>query len=367
MTLYGKGYFIWKIPWCNEGDPQAIAATASAAGLSHVLIKVADGATWPYNFDFDRNVDLIPPVREALKNVGVEVWGWQYVRGDDPVNEARLAVDRMNALQLDGFVIDAEGEYRTTSKRAAATRYMKEIRAGMPNLPIALSTYRYPRMHMALPFPEFLEYCDFSMPQVYFEQSHNPEQQLKRCVEQYMALKPARPIVPTLPSYANKGWAPTADEVTRFLHTARDLGLSATNAWSWDFARRPKYIDLWNAMADFDWPANAPAADMPERLVGRMNDHDPILVSGLYADRAAHVTGERTIVGREPVQQWYQSLFTNILPNAHFEITGKSGEGRTRHFMWRATSERGDILDGNDTLGLIDGRIQYHYTYFTVN
>ncbi len=36
MTLYGKGYFIWKIPWCDEGDPEAIAATASAAGLSHM-------------------------------------------------------------------------------------------------------------------------------------------------------------------------------------------------------------------------------------------------------------------------------------------------------------------------------------------
>jgi len=367
MTLYGKGYFIWKIPFCDGGDPEAIAATASAADLSHVLIKVADGATWPYNFDFERNVDLIPPVRDALKNVGVEVWGWHYVRGDDPVNEARMAVDRMTALHLDGYVIDAEGEYRTTSKRAAASQFMKEIRAGMPNLPIALSSYRYPRTHAALPFAEFLEYCDISMPQVYFEQMHNPEQQLERCVEQYMALKPLRPVIPTLPTYARGDWCPTADEVTRFLQKARDLGLSAANAWSWDFAKRPKYMNLWNAMADFDWPASAPVADMPERLIGRMNEHDPVFVSGLYADRAAHVTGERTIVGKDPVQQWYQSLFTNILPNAQFEVMGKSGEGRTRHFMWRATSEQGVVMDGNDTLGLIDGRIQYHYTYFTVN
>ena len=367
MTLTGKGFFIWKIPYCDGGDPEAIAATAAAANLSHVLIKVADGSTWPYNFDFEQNVDLIPPVRDALRNVGVEVWGWHYVRGDDPINEARLAVDRMTSLNLDGYVIDAEGEYRTTNKRAAASRFMQEIRVGMPNLPIALSTYRYPRSHMQLPFPEFLEFCDFSMPQVYFEQMHNPEQQLERCVEQYMALQPVRPVIPTLPAYARGDWRPSADEITRFLSKAQELGLSAANAWSWDYAKRPKYMDLWDAVAEYDWPAYAPDADVPERLIERMNEHDPVSVSELYADRAAHVTGERTVVGKQQVQEWYRTLFTDILPNAHFELIGKSGEGRTRHFMWRATSEQGVIMDGNDTLGLIDDRIQYHYTYFTVS
>jgi hypothetical protein len=97
-----------------------------------------------------------------------------------------------------------------------------------------------------------------------------------------------------------------------------------------------------------------------------MNQHDPVFVAGLYKENAAHVTGERTVVGRPYVEQWYRVLFTELLPDATFKVTGKSGTGRTRHFTWEAQSNQGQIIDGNDTLGLKDGRIQYHYTYFTV-
>ena len=139
MTLIGKGFFIWKIPFCHGGDPDAIARTASEAGLSHVLIKIADGSTWPYNFDFDRNIDLVPPVKEALKEKGIQVWGWHYVRGDDPISEARLAIDRTLELGMEGYVIDAEGEYRHTSKRTAATRFMQALREKLPEARLGYS------------------------------------------------------------------------------------------------------------------------------------------------------------------------------------------------------------------------------------
>ena len=367
MKLLGKGYYLWQLPYCDQGDAAAIAARAKAANLSHVMIKIADGPTWPYNYDFDRNIDLIPPVQKALREAGISVWGWHYVRGDDPYNEAQIAIKRMLELGLEGYVIDAEGEYHTKSKRGAATRFMQELRKGLPDIPIALSSYRYPRSHAGFPFDEFMAYCDLSMPQVYFEQMHNPEEQLERTVEQYMALPHTRPVIPTAPTYARGDWRPSPDEIHRFFQKAQDLELTAANAWSWDFATRSQYLDLWDAVADFSWPVEPRVADMPERLLGRMDEGDPGLVSGLYKENAAHVTGERTIVGRAAIQEWYRALLSQILPDGKFEVTGKSGSGRTRQYMWRAVSNVGKVLDGNDTLGLIDGRIQYHYTYFTVS
>ncbi|TDI83885.1 MAG: hypothetical protein E2O74_06005 [Chloroflexi bacterium] len=369
MKLRGKGLFIWQLWKCEGGDPEVIAAKAKAAGLSHVLIKIADGDRWTYNLDPKTKVDLIPPVRQALKEEGIEVWGWQYVRGRNPIGEARLAIQRTKALGMDGFVIDAEAEYQSTSKRTAATRYMKELRAALPDLPIALSTYRFPKLHRTLPYSEFLSACDYVMPQVYYEQRHNPETQLEICVEQYMALNPARPIIPTAPIYGRGNWRPSADETSRFFAKAKEMGLSAANAWSWDVGSRPAYNDLWSAVADFDWPSDppaAPVADMPERLVGRLNQHDRKLVAGLYAENAAHVTGERTIFSREAIANWYGRLFREILPEASFEITGKAGSGSTRHYTWTAQSSRGQVIDGNDTLGLREGKIQYHFSYFTV-
>jgi hypothetical protein len=48
-------------------------------------------------------------------------------------------------------------------------------------------------------------------------------------------------------------------------------------------------------------------------------------------------------------------------------VTGKSGSGTTRHFTWTARSDRGVVVDGNDTLGLDAGRILYHYTSFSLS
>ena len=366
MTLYGKGYFIWQIPRAEGGDAAAITAVAQEARLSHVLLKIADGPTWAYNYDHERQVDLIPPVRDALRAGGIQVWAWHYVRGDDPVSEARLAVRRTKELELDGYVIDAEAEYKKPGRKIAAQRFMQELRSGLPSLPVALSSYRFPRSHPDLPYEIFMEQSDYAMPQVYFEQAHNPEQQLERTVEQYMGLTNARPVIPTAPTYGRGDWKPTVEEVTRFFAKAKELGLTAANAWSWDFARRPEHQELWEAVAQFDWPAEAPIADLPERLVGRMNQGDPAHVAALYHDNAAHVTGARTILGREPIQEWYQTMFGQLLPGGQFEMTGKSGVGHSRHFTWKATSGAGAVIDGNDTLGIRDGLIQYHYTFFTV-
>ena len=366
MTLRGKGLFIWQLWNCEGGDPEVIAAKAKAAGLSHVLIKIADGDYWTYNLDPKTKVDLIPPVLQALKEEGIEVWGWQYVRGRNPIGEARLAIQRTKALGMDGFVIDAEAEYQSTNKRTAAKRYMAELRTALPDLPIALSTYRFPKLHRTFPYSEFLAGCDIAMPQVYYEQRHNPDTQLEICVEQYMALTPARPVIPTAPLYGRGKWRPSAQETTRFFAKAKEMGLSAANGWSWDVSSRPTYNDLWSALSDFDWPTDPPVADMPERLAGRLNEHDQNLVAGLYAENAAHVTGERTIFSRREIADWYGKLLHEVLPEGNFQITGKAGSGSTRHYTWTAQSPRGQVIDGNDTLGLREGKIQFHFSYFTV-
>jgi hypothetical protein len=288
------------------------------------------------------------------------------VRGDEPLAEAQRAIKRIGELGVDGYVIDAEHEYRDRRKAKAAGQFMAELRKFYPDLPIALSSYRYPRTHPALPWEEFMAACDYAMPQVYFEQAHNPEEQLQRCVDQYMGLTNTRPIVPTAPTYVRGDWKPTPEEIQRFLSRAKEMGLPAANAWSWDFATRDPYLPLFQAVATFDWPFKPPVADMPERLIGRLNQHDAGHVAGLYMDHAAHVNGDRTVVGKGQVETWYRTMFDELLPKGSYEFTGKISDGNTRVFTWKATSKSGRVLDGNDTLSVRDGRILYHYTFFTL-
>ena len=173
MSIEGKGFFIWKIRDCEGGNPAAIAAAAAAAGFTHVILKIADGA-YAYNVNSQTGVDLVPPVVSALKDKGIHVWGWHYVYGNGPTSEANIAIQRIQQLGLEGYVIDAEIEYQEPGKSTAASQFMNRMRSALPDLPMALSSYRFPSYHAQLPWRVFLEKVDYNMPQVYWEQKSQP-------------------------------------------------------------------------------------------------------------------------------------------------------------------------------------------------
>ena len=365
MTLKGKGFMIWQIPSCDGGDADAIAEGAAQANLTHIHIKVANGI-FPYNIDKETKTDLVPPVVHALKNKGIEVWGWHYVFGDFPEKEADIAILRVRQLGLDGYVIDAEHEYKHPGMDKKALTYMNRLRAGIPGTPVALCSYRYPTLHRELPWKEFLDQCEYNMPQVYWEQAHNAGSQLRRCVSEFADVAPFRPIIPVGPVYKAGGWVPQANEITEFLVTARNLGLSAANFFAWDWGRtilKP----LWTAVERFPWPTTAPTPkDMPEIFIETLNTHDIQLLSSLYTQDGVHITSDKTAQGPDAIGAWFQALFTDILPDATFRLTSSSGSGNVRQFRWEADSTLGRVRNGSDTIGIHLGRIAYQYSHFTI-
>ncbi len=363
MALQGKGYFIWQIPNCENGDPNAIAALAQNAQFTHVLVKIADTK---YSYNIYNSVDMVPPLVQALRARDVSVWGWHYVKGDDPIAEADKAIERVQQFNLDGYVIDAETEYKEPGKATAATKFMNRLRAGLPNTMVALSSYRYPSYHPQLPWREFLEKCDLNMPQVYWLFAHNAGDQLTRCVHEFQALTPYRPVVPVGAAFREHGWEPAAGEVLEFLHTSQSLNLSAANFYSWDSSRT--YLDeVWNTIHDYPWGTTPVPPDITTQYIAALNTHDPEQVVNLYNSTAVHVTAARTIQGHPAIRIWYQSVFNQLLPNAVFTLTGYSGSGNSRHFTWTAVSNLGSVQNGNDTIGLSNGRIAYHYSFFTIS
>ncbi len=368
MALKGKGFYIWKIKDCEGGNANAIALEAKEAGLSHVLIKVADGI-YTYNYDWNARVDLVPPVASALRAMGIQVWGWHYVYGDNPGKEASIAVQRIKGLNLDGYVINAEHQYKESGKAAAARQFMSALRNGIgSNVPVALSSYRYPSLH-PIPWNEFLSKCDYNMPQVYWMGAHNPGAQLARTLQEFANLNHRPPIIPTGAAFTEHGWSATAQDVLEFLITARSFNLSAANFWEWWNARvvlKPSR-QAWNTIAEYNWETGStPPQDITAEFIDALNSRDPNRVANLYTDRAVHVTSARTIVGKEKIRTWYHTLFNQVLPNGVFILSGFSGTGNSRHLSWTARSTAGSVNDGNDTLGLMDGKITYHYAHFSV-
>ncbi len=363
MSLEGTGFFIWKVANCEGGNPAAIAAAAKAAGFSHVLLKIADG-TYAYNLDKDTKADLLPPVIQALRSHGIRVWGWHYVYGNNPVGEANMAIMRLQQLELEGYVIDAEIEYKQPGKSAAAKRFMERLRASLPALPMALSSYRFPSFHRQLPWNIFLEYVDYNMPQVYWEQNHNAEANLRRCVREFQAMQPFRPIFPTGPAYKTGGWRPTQGDIIEFLNTARELQLKGANFFSWDECKRD-VPELWETIAAFKWSPPEPVVDIADQWLAALNSRDLDKLVALYLPDAVHITFARAIQGTQAIRAWYSTLFNQILPSASFKITGVTGSGSSRHINWTASSASGAVASGSDSIGLLDGKIAYHYSNFS--
>jgi hypothetical protein len=365
MDLQGKGLFTWKIPNCEHGDANKIADVAADAGLTHLVLKVADG-TGAYNGTWGQANDTLTPLVNELRSRGIKVFGWHYLYGNEPNSESIMAIRRIRQFNLDGYVLDVEKEYKMAGKKAAAVRFMNQLREAYPALAIALSSYRYPSLHPQVPWEVFLEHCTLNMPQVYWMKAHNPGEQLVKCVREFRGMKHSCPIFPTGAAFKEAGWQPTAAEVVEFMNKAKELNLSGVNFWEWSAVRSGTIPGVWEAIRDYPWGGEPALKEICERYMTALNAHDPTEVLNLYTPTAVHINASRSTQGLDNLRAWYMQLFNHLLPDATFKLTGYSGKGSTRHLSWTASSSAGRVNNGNDTFGLLNGKINYHYSFFSV-
>ncbi len=150
---------------------------------------------------------------------------------------------------------------------------------------------------------------------------------------------------------------------------AQALNMTGVNFFSWD-ACRAKLPALWSALTGYSWgwsaPEPTPVADVSETFIKALNTKNLDTIMALYNSESVHIDAESTIQGTSAIRAWYSNLLTNQLPSATFKLGTNTISGTTRHFNWTATSSGGSVSDGTDTLGLVDGKIAYHYTFFNI-
>ncbi len=361
MKLKGKGYFIWMVKYCEKGDPDRIAALARESRLTHVLVKIADGA-FPYNIDLESGFDYARPVIKKLQAQNIAVWGWHYIYGNYPDHEADIAIKRATELGVDGFVVNAEAEFKQPNKAAAASRFMKRLRSNLGGVPIALSSYRFPSYHASFPFTQFLERCDYNMPQVYWMKSTNTAgAQLQRCINEYSRIRPFRPIIPTGPTFKEHGWVPQESEVAEFMQVAQQLKLPAVNFWYWEGCRRD-LPSFWNLVRDYSYDSPAESSSFVVKYFAALNGNNPDEVLKLYHDKAVHIRPGHAILGKQAIREWIVQLM-NEFAGHPFELLQESSERNTHNFHWQGKNQQGKVVEGRDTIGVIDDSIRYHYSF----
>ncbi len=277
--LRGKGFFIWQVDRADGGAADALVGLARQAGLTHVIVKIADGKDdfpLPAQDPGGRAEALTDAAIRAFQAAGIEVWGLTHTQGRDPVMEAHRAASRVLKWNLKGLVVGPQSQYLGQHNRAR--QFMATLRVDLGNDPnrllIAFSLFLNPDVQdsPALPlssrFPidEFVAQCDVIMPQVYWiaRDGGDPAGALRENYDQYRRRYPDKPYVPTGAAFGERygtlSWSATPAQIELFLNQARALGLPAVNFWSWQHARgdtrNPLYTgtQLWDAAARYPWP-----------------------------------------------------------------------------------------------------------------
>ena len=255
--LDGKGMWIWQIKNCEGGDLGAIVAKAQAAHLSHVIIKVADGTGYGPSTEPAKYPKLV----RRLQDVGIQAWVWQYVYANHPTAEAEWGARLANKVGADGFVIDAEVEYK--GKYSRADTYATVLRSHLDDdIPIALSSYYLPSYHPTIPWKQFLAVCDLNMPQIYWC-SHSPVWAVQKSIVENR--KFGVPVFPTIGGHT-RIWHRANTQKLAIAEIAK-FGLLGFNVWSWQHMGKARWNYLMS-IDDFDdngiRVVNLPGSDVIE-------------------------------------------------------------------------------------------------------
>ena len=239
----GKGIMIWK--GVNYGTLTECVQACVDMGLRWVALKIGDAASTTY-----RSFPDMAQAVAAFRAAGIKVWLWHYiyggiwidkagvvhVEGASPAQEAVFAKQQVSALGGDGYIIDAEREYKVYNQTYRAASFV----SGIANIgvPVALCSYRFPSLHATFPWATFLTKSDIHMPQVY----HGPGRgiiDLERSYSELMA-KRVLPFVPVGRAYIGDGYpepGPSADEMTQFMTHAENKGCPGISWWAMDFLK----------------------------------------------------------------------------------------------------------------------------------
>ena len=157
----GSGMWIWYLSKSQGGDPAAIAAQASAHGVSTVFVKSADGT------------GVVVAVQREHRRRAEGDWParvrWQFVYGNDPAGEAEAGAAAKSA-GADCFAIDAEGAYE--GKYAQAQQYMTQLRQLVgASFPVGITSFPYVDYHPGEPYSVCMGPggATFNLPQVYWK------------------------------------------------------------------------------------------------------------------------------------------------------------------------------------------------------
>lgn len=215
-----QGMWVWYVSRSEGGSIGAIVARAKRNDVGTVYVKSGDGAGYWSQF----NRGLV----DALHRAGLSVCAWQFVYGDAPLAEARVAAAAVKR-GADCFAIDAEADYE--GKYAAADRYVRALRARVgETYPISLAAFPYVDYHPSFPYSVFLGPggATYNQPQMYWKTIGTSVRAVYEHTYLYNRIY-GHPVYPIGQTYE----APGSAGIKLFRRFAASYGGLPPSWWSW--------------------------------------------------------------------------------------------------------------------------------------
>jgi len=215
-----QGMWVWYVSRSEAGSVGAIIARAKRNDVGTVYVKSGDGGTYWSQF----NAGLVA----ALHRAGLSVCAWQFVYGDAPMAEARVAAAAVKR-GADCFAIDAEADYE--GKYAAADTYVRALRARVGDTyPISLAAFPYVDYHPSFPYSVFLGPggATYNQPQMYWKTIGTSIREVYEHTYLYNRVY-GHPIYPIGQTYE----APGRAGIKLFRRFAASFGGLPPSWWSW--------------------------------------------------------------------------------------------------------------------------------------
>jgi hypothetical protein len=289
----GKGTFVWLLPRLVDlfGSVGAMVEKLVEDDYQWVCVKAQHGYVLGCSPSYDpaAQIEILDEFVPAAEEAGIEMHGWGYNFGnttafrrwnDQQGKEIARIVEALVRWRFRSWTVNAEHDFKASGGRTAATTLINSLRESLAahleeiDVPIGLSSYKFISSHPDFPFSAFLQSCDFSGPQVYWQLSRFPVDQLEKSVGEWTAVADL-PVVPAGTLYPEGSWWPTGEQVTQFNEAAKAMeNVIGTNYWEYYYPVRYNKDDLTTALASFDWPS-IPMDDDPPPDPGNGQPPDP--------------------------------------------------------------------------------------------
>lgn len=239
------GVWIWQ--FSEDGGVAQIASRLADKNLA-VVVKTHDGVDWMSTYDHVPGAidgpEEVGVIASYFENQGLPFHAWCVIKGSDPVREAEMAANVLDAGAR-SLTLDLESyEGFWAGSVDDARRFGEELRSAAPSARVDLAIDPRPWMMGRVPIDEFVQFTDGIRPQLYWDVFNTED---NADAYRYMGMPPGpdgitpeflldathqllspydRPVIPV-----GQGSATDPTAWPRFLHHAWDVEMQPVEIW----------------------------------------------------------------------------------------------------------------------------------------